>query len=302
MSTTLETALQWYDAGYLPIPFVHGSKRPLVKWTKYLNGTPRPTRAQVRRWFSRPWRVSPQGVNLALVCGVGSLVCLDFDHPAPFFMWRRKHPDIKTRVTRTPRPGYHVWFKVRDMSSVDGVTFADGAEVKSHSTCNDAPGCNAEGVEYQPWVACDVLEVQSIQDVTDTLTRGACYARSNGKGEEVPALAHSFPPLHFARVARNTAKSRTRRVDFSEVRKAVPILDLLKTCGCEFTPSGGDYFVTLCPFHEDHNPSFWCNTASNRCGCFRTDCDGHKAMDVIALVARLQNVSYRDAAIALKDW
>lgn len=276
--TVLEVALWWYNRGFLPIPMVWQTKRPLVKWSKYLKpGAARPGVVIIERWFGRPWKVSPGGVNLALVCGVGDLVCLDFDSEPLYWHFKVECSELRTRTTKTPRPGYHVWLKV---GSVDpDLTGVEGLEVKSRSTVNDWPGVHPSGAHYEPVEMCEVAAVKDLGFLADV-----GLVQSWRAGVET-----TTPTIH----------SPDGWVVFDDVRRSVDFAALLGP----FAPvsSGEGYIVCRCPFHDDHRRSFWANLDDKVCGCFRGDCTAHRAMDVIAFYAKLHDLGYRVAALALGE-
>jgi len=309
MSTTLEAALRWYDAGYLPIPIPYAKKRPaLVKWTRYRDAHERPSRELVKSWFSRG------RVNVALICGAGApggLVCLDFDDNLSFWHWRCKYP-YRTTTTKSAR-GWHVFFRVRDIDTSINTASGGIFEVKTHSYVVDYPSLHESGVYYEQWLGVEPMTVDRIEDVCvpDVASRdrqgatrpeiGMCVCPS-ATVDSTAADTHTHTHLGCA-LAHPLSRRRGKRwVDFAEVRKQASIRAVLD----DYDPkpsssSDGDYYTCHCPFHgSDDHYSFWLHEGTGMCGCFKPGCA--KSMNVIALVARLQNVSYRDAAIALKDW
>jgi DNA primase len=63
------------------------------------------------------------------------------------------------------------------------------------------------------------------------------------------------------------------------------------------SPSGGDFWMTRCPFHDDKNPSFWLNLEEQICDCHAGCMD--KPMDVINLYAALNDLTNREAILML---
>jgi len=60
----------------------------------------------------------------------------------------------------------------------------------------------------------------------------------------------------------------------------------------EKTDNSGRWWVARCPFHDDHNPSFWIDAARNLGGCY-AGCGTN--IDVINFVARRHGLSNRGA-------
>jgi DNA primase len=78
-------------------------------------------------------------------------------------------------------------------------------------------------------------------------------------------------------------------VNVEEVKRSHRIEDYIN----DITFTGDHWGVAKCPFHEDANPSFWVDTEKQLCGCF-SGCTT-VPLDVINLVARLNNLSNSDA-------
>ena len=95
--------------------------------------------------------------------------------------------------------------------------------------------------------------------------------------------------------------ARRRWVDYREVKKAVPIERVLEHYG--LLPSltrVGDELVGPCSIHQGHDRRQF--NINPRMGAFR--CFGHCYSDgnVLDLVALLEGVTIRDAALHLVDW
>lgn len=60
---------------------------------------------------------------------------------------------------------------------------------------------------------------------------------------------------------------------------------------------GADEFVGLCPFHEDHRPSFWLNARKGLYRCWGCDARG----DVITYLKATQGMDFKEAVRALEE-
>lgn len=80
----------------------------------------------------------------------------------------------------------------------------------------------------------------------------------------------------------------------SDIRSRISILSILG--GAERSSRDGRWYVALCPFHEDHTPSFWIDTVRGICGCRKCNI---KEMDVIDLYARMRKIDNRSAILEL---
>ena len=114
-----QTAAQTYtDAGLNCIPVsLDGTKRPAVAWKQYQ--TQPSTQEELQQWFGQ------QRLGIGIVCGPvsGNLLVIDFDKQAEqtYHQWmqavRQQMPTLADRlaVTKTPRPGFHVWLRTCDV-------------------------------------------------------------------------------------------------------------------------------------------------------------------------------------------
>ena len=107
-------AQQYIDAGLNCIPIaLDGTKRPAVTWKQYQ--TRQAIQTELQQWFTE------QRLGIGIVCGPisGNLLVIDFDKQAEqtYQQWlqavQQQMPTIADRlaVTKTPRPGFHVWLR-----------------------------------------------------------------------------------------------------------------------------------------------------------------------------------------------
>ena len=73
----------------------------------------------------------------------------------------------------------------------------------------------------------------------------------------------------------------------------VKLTDAVQKLGTQLKKHGAQH-IGCCPFHDDHNPSFWVDAKRNLWGCFAC---GYKG-DVINLHARKEN---RTLQAAIRD-
>lgn len=88
------------DQGLVLLPLEKGTKKPIVKWRKYINYPPQ--KNEMRQWF-RFFRDCEVGVITGKVSGI---MCLDYDfHP---------YPENMGAYTSTPSGGRHYFFKYHE--------------------------------------------------------------------------------------------------------------------------------------------------------------------------------------------
>ena len=64
----------------------------------------------------------------------------------------------------------------------------------------------------------------------------------------------------------------------ARIKQARSTVDEMAAAGIDLRPAGRDTLVGLCPFHDDHHPSFGVNTAENYWHCF-AGCGGGSVVD-----------------------
>ena len=91
--------------GLRVIPIPYSQKKAVIRWRRYQEEDP--TEEDYKRWFSGG------RTNLALICGAGGLVVLDFDEAGVYEkFFEGDDIENKTLVVETGKPGhYHVYLK-----------------------------------------------------------------------------------------------------------------------------------------------------------------------------------------------
>ena len=85
--------------------------------------------------------------------------------------------------------------------------------------------------------------------------------------------------------------------ELQRIKSQVTVEDLCRDYGIELTRMGPDNLMGRCPFHDDQTPSFGVTPSKNLWNCL-AGCGGG---DVIELVVRKQNVSFRQAVDILRQ-
>ena len=79
------------------------------------------------------------------------------------------------------------------------------------------------------------------------------------------------------------------------IKREVDLAALVKAKGVNLRKNGKSYFG-LCPFHDDHNPSFSVNPSKNLWQCFGCGAGG----DAIRFVEMFDQVTFPEAVEKLK--
>lgn len=254
----LETALDWLNKGIAPIPIRYKDKKPLIKWERYQ--TQLPDDWQVRSWFSN----GP--CNLGIICGWQNLVVIDFDNLQAYNDWQLETTLPLTYSVSTSR-GVHLYFYVTNLPQKSQKL--PGIDIKVNGYILTPPSIHPTGLTYVTFdPRIPILNVENVSDIITLPT--LLHTQWNGKSRQ------DLDPWY--------------NVDLiGAIKVRFDILDMVEV----IKQSGRGWFVALCPFHQDHNPSFWIDSNKGICGCY-SGCT-QQPLDVIDLYARLQGISNEDA-------
>lgn len=284
--TTLETAQQWADMGFAPIPIQFQDKKPEVAWKQYQDALP--TECEITQWFGQGEH------NLALVTGHGGFTVLDCDSAAAYDTWRQwalDHGGQAATVARlsyrvTTSRGMHIYLMLPQATRsrpLRKAGSAAGIDIKSRGGYVLAPpSVHPDGTHYT--ATCG--PIWSVTALSDVLPPDLLLdTERQPTAARVKPLVLGNDPWRSAESAIAISDTLIRRI-----KAVLRIEDLLAT---ELEPTGSHHSVTLCPLHDDHNPSFWVDTAQQICGCYAGCTD--KPLDVINLYARMNDLSNGDA-------
>lgn len=293
MNALLDQAQKWVDLGISVIPIKCQSKLPdarrlpgfverKAKWEGYQDRLP--TREEIKFWFDHPstiWRG-----NLGVVTGWRGLVVIDFDQFDLFADWWGRYP-IETFMIGTNR-GVHVYLFADQPTQAKKLT---GVDIKAAGGYVLAPpSIHPSGKAYEVLGDWPILRISGIEELLpdDLFPEAACEAKSTCNWV-IPQAENKITIDPFQIASQPPSISL-----IADIRNRVKILDFFPDAKKK-DPSGR-WWVTRCPFHDDHNPSFWIDAARGICGCY-AGCTS-RPLDVLNLTARLQNIT-NDQAITL---
>lgn len=279
----IETALWWLGQGIAVLPCKYRMKVPDTLalrrgsgqsgWEQYQ--TKLPNYRTLKNWFVH------DSFNLGVITGWRGLVVLDFESIEWYDLWRATYPDLHAYTVRTAR-GMHAYLFINE--PVQAHPIRGILDVKAAGGYVLAPpSVHPSGALYQVTVNAPIARVNSLDDV---LPAGLFdYRPTTGQ------VAAPVQPLSIWE--RLDRAGPPVGLSVEEVKKRVSITDLLPDQ--EMTPTHDGYLITLCPLHDDHNPSFWIDTNRQLCGCFAC---GDKSMDVVNLYAQMHGI---DNSSAIKE-
>lgn len=289
----LSMQLDWLNLGIAIIPIYWRLKTPIIEWSEYQRRLP--TQNELRKWFDHKRR------NVGVVCGWNDLVVLDFDSMDVFNLWLEwsKGNELSTLVAQytmqviTAR-GRHLYVKIAGCKSLNLALYTEHPDVKvaryNPNVHNKSqlinvqssgkyvlvpPSVHPTGFEYK-FVDpnAPIVQVDSLQDIMPPMDLSQHYTEQTNVEPLDVWDAINNAPLEFGTIAK--------------IRQEHNILDYLPNA----EKSGGRWYKCLCPFHQDDKPSMWIDVKKQICGCYVC---GDKPMDVINLVAKLNNIDNRQA-------
>lgn len=278
----LEAAFIWQDEGVSVVPVIYGSKEINIPWKIFQDQLP--TDEQIRYWFSAGL------VNIAVICGTGSLAVLDFDDQESYWMWKEKAGSLADTYTETTRRGFHVFFRVDQRINKNFI----GCEFKAdRKACNVAPSVLAYGNMILP---CYQVYGDVLTPIREVTTESLFSLLS----EKEPAADPNLQPA-----PRSIGKSKTNDL-INRIKQKYPLLDFVfdlvrssypgdLEALPKMTGGNGRWFTCKCPLHRDHKPSFSVDARNQIWRCFSPACPGSKGGDVINLYALANGLNVAEA-------
>ena len=277
-----EEAKKWIDNGIAVIPIKFRDKKPdRISWREYQ--TSLPTEHDLRNWF--PGRMH----NFAVLTGWKNLVVVDFDNEDLWLKWFNKY-QIFTYTVKTRR-GAHAYFFIDELPENQSGENIDIQAKNKYVVA--APSTHKSGFVYQAVGDLDSNPIKRIRNLSEVLSNE--YIKPIPPRENIDHKPPARVPL-IENDIWGALDSEPMDLDLSlteNINKRISILDFLP--GAQ--KSGGNFYLAICPFHDDRDPSFWINETKNICNCH--SCKFSKDMDVINFYARLHNISNSQAITEL---
>lgn len=276
---------KFYNMGISTIPVKERAKVPAINtWTPFQNRLPVPL--ELYRMFAG-W--SWPG-NYGVVCGRCHasnrrdqfLTVIDFDDIRIAGNWLDMGMP-ETYSVMTAR-GMHAYYFTRQET---GQAHYEGLDVKGRGYVLGAGCIHPSGAVYHEFLNIPIATIDRIEDVLPGIA-----IRKQHNIDPGAAGAAYVPRVRALPVMDAWESAEAVGIDLiRKIKQRLNILDFFP--GAEKTDIFGRFWIARCPFHDDHNPSFWIDAGRGLCGCF-AGCTP-KSLDVINLYARLHNVSDREA-------
>lgn len=278
----LEHANQFLSNGIAVIPLRHRGKEPQSNliggtWEQY--SVSLPSVRDLEKWLWSGWQ------NYGVVAGWKNLCVIDFDNQEVFDLWHLHYAQTLFRVYETipymvkTARGAHVYISCPPGGNNQK---RRGVDVKFHGYVVGPGSIHPSGFVYEAINDFHLMEVYSL----DTLLPLELFPLV---AETKPTSTIKLPPLAPRHTEYDAFTSANVSIDedvIAKIKRVLRIEDFFQDM--RKTSADGRWLTTLCPFHNDHNPSMWIDTRRQLCGC--QTC-GMKPMDVINLYARIHGMA-----------
>lgn len=266
----------WLCEGVAVVPAWPKSKKCTVTWSNYQKNLP--TSEQVWAWFQtgRP--------NIAVICGTGGLLVLDFDDQAKYQLWKLKAGPLVETYSESTSRGVHLFYKVDEPFTR---RFIECEALGVGHLCLVAPSIHPDGSEYK--ITCDPI-TPIIRITTKELFFLLSEKRDDPSTWNPPAALNNNKP---AIAIKDGPASR--------IKAAIPLIKLASDYTNLIRNKKG-FYVGLCPIHQKNGRShkeldFSIEPNGNYWKCFNANCPGYLGGDVITLYMYLKGLSSLSEAI-----
>jgi len=298
-----DQARRWVELGIAVIPVRYREKQPDGRvlpggqWARFQKELP--TEKDLRRWFCYGFR------NLGVVCGWNNLVVLDFESVDGWLTWKtRAGFESYSVITRR---GVHTYL-FSESGEVPNVHRRGEIDIQGPGRyVLGAGSVHPTGAVYMALdEAVAICRVGSVYDVLPEARQWEQEAReaattaalSSGPGPGVIMPVNACSTKIYQDFSAGAgldadpwaAAERSGEDLITTIKRRFRLLSFFSDA--EKTDNSGRWWVARCPFHDDHNPSFWIDAARNLGGCY-AGCGTN--IDVINFVARRQGISNRAA-------
>lgn len=294
MGILLDTAKFWLNQGIATIPIYYKQKQPKIKWLPYTENLP--TEGDITAWFLTD--IIP--TNIGIIAGWNDLTILDFDNLDRYKDWYRwvktSENDIVRQIAKETRSvissrGIHLYIYCADAKNMK----MNGIDILAkRKYALIPPSIHPNGTKYTLYRDVMPIRVQRFNDLFPSdwlkcaqIERTANQKQSVNKSTPIPPHTENKTPNAWTIAGTEDNIKDT----IERIKQHYRIEDFFSAASLK--DSGNGYKMTCCPFHDDHNPSFWIDTKKQICGC-HSGCT-MEPLDVIDLYARLKNISNQQA-------
>ncbi len=293
--TVLANAQQFLNLGIAVIPIQFREKTPDArklpggKWEWYKKILP--STEQLGYWFNG------EEANYGVVAGWQNLALIDFDDVqeyARWVMWANRRGGLPKMLAegayrvQTAR-GVHVYVRMAQRGANRKLGKID---IKFRGYVLGPGSIHPSGAEYRALSSTLLFPV--VQALSDIFPVELLQTAVIPERVRIPVrVVERADPWQSAMQQVKRPGHNSGSID--EIKRVYTVEQFFT----QLQPTGEGWLLTCCPFHDDHNPSFWVNTDKQICNCF--SCQFPKPLDVIDLYAKLYGMTNAQAIRALGD-
>ncbi len=257
-------------------PLKERDKKPAIKWEEYTKR--HPTEDEIEYWKNNGTR------NYGAVCGSisGNLVVIDVDKEELFTKLNLGELASATFTVKTGK-GYHLYVRTDKPMKRKSLMWDNHEELRFQGEGSYVVMCGSvhpTGREYEHF-ATSPLEIRRVKF---------------GLFEEIEKRWKSYHGLdEIEEKGRIVAAKSKRSKPIEEFKERVG-MDIIKNY-VEPKRVYGDYWQGLCPFHEDHEPSFTVYERTNSWYCFGCNRSG----DIISFIEEKEGLDFTGAVRKIEE-
>lgn len=281
-SETLEKAISLNLEGYNLTFYEPGRKGSNFKWGKWK--TQRQTISDLIAIIGH----YPTYTNIGAICGeVSRLIVLDFDSEQEFYQFQAQSPNLCQTYTMKTSRGFHLWFRSNAFLPMTHPLCEVWYNSDHYASCEG--NIHPSGHVY----SCTNDTKPKTVTVSDLLSAGCKLTLPEREKSPSPFL--SFP-------AQTTGGIPVLGYGiYNAVKSRLPIAEYLNLGP---TVKRGKRWYTVCPCHNDANPSLEVNYHTQRVSCYNPSCKLHSkhGLSVIDAYAILNGVTPNRAVYELAQY
>jgi P4 family phage/plasmid primase-like protien len=272
---------KYAELGFCFIPLINNQKNPILpSWAEYQRR--KPFASEIEEWKKRGYQ------NFGIVCGRVSdnLVVIDIDRAELLYKLNLVEYTKKT-LTVVTQKGYHLYFRYEGTEPFQRIqrSWLDVGEEKPHEELRfQGEGCyvvgfgsiHPSGKKYEIMEGSPLSVMTVPKSVFEEIDKRWRDYHDISKVEEVPP---------------ETVK---RASEIDEWKNKINLSSIIEQYVTPVRRSS-KYWQGLCPFHNDHDPSFTVYNDSWFCfGC-------NEGGDVISFIQKIENLTFIEAVKKLED-
>jgi hypothetical protein len=278
--TVYDWAVDFLIEGIAVIPVSYKTKIPKFHWEKYK--TELPGEDEIYTWFALG-----NLHNYGVVVGWNDLVVLDFDDIGKYYewnLWTLEQPEnsdadlaAKKAFRVTSNRGVHIYLRMKGVKTNSHI---EGLDIKANGMVLGPGSTHPSGKIYTPD---DERMVMPFVDGLNTVLPSSWVddIKSGSESENIETQYDNFSlyssdPFDVVSYAVNP---------ISKIKSKFRLQSMLNGV----VRTGEHWYMALCPFHGDKNPSFWIDDRKQIGNCQK--CNFNKPLDVINIYAKMHSLS-----------